>query len=145
MRRRDRHPGSFTTWRLEPDVFKIDPRVPAARLWPRRGIIGLIGSGPHRGQTVIAHAARAWTGRLVGYTLQLPVDQMYDADDYQLMDDDVFDHRIPGQEGGLVDELTRLVDVTWSTDEEADAAVWAEVDAQRARWPDEKKRAKRVR
>jgi hypothetical protein len=105
----------------------------------------LIGSGPHRGQTVIAHAARGWTGRLVGYTLQLPVEQMYDAGDYHLMDDDVVDHRIPGQEGGLVDELTRLVDVTWSTDEEADAAVWAEVDAQRARWPDEKKRAKRVR
>jgi hypothetical protein len=70
---------------------------------------------------------------------------MYDADDYQLVDDDVFDHRIPGQEGGLVDELTRLVDVTWLTDEEADAAVWAEVDAQRARWRDEKKRANRVR
>ncbi|WP_152607129.1 hypothetical protein [Clavibacter michiganensis] len=145
MRRRDRHPGSLGTWRLEPDVFEIDPRVPAAALWPRRGIIGFIGSGPHRGQRVIAHAARGWTGRLVGCTLQLPVEQLHDADDYHPMDDDVVDHRIPGRDGGLVDELTRLVDVTWSTDEEADAAVWAALDAQRARWRDETKRAKRVR
>jgi hypothetical protein len=145
MRRRNRHPGTFASWRLEPDVFEIDPRVPAAPLWPRRGLIGTIGSGPHRGQTVIAHAARGWTGRLVGYALQLPVEQLYDADDYHLMDGDVFDHRIPGREGGLVDELTRMVDVTWSTNEEADATVWAGIDAQRARWRGEEKQDKRVR
>jgi hypothetical protein len=94
---------------------------------------------------VIAHAARGWTGRLVGYTLELPVEQLYDADDNWVMDDDNFDSRIPGREGGFVDELTLMVDVTWSTDEEADAAVWAEIDAERARWYDEKKRAKRAR
>jgi hypothetical protein len=146
MRRKNRHPGSLSSWRAPaPEVFEIDPRVPAAPLWPRRGLIGTIGSGPQRGQMVIAHAARGWTGRLVGYTLQLPVDHLTDADDYVLMGDDVFDDRTPGREGGLVDELTRVVDVTWSTDTDADTAVWAEIDAKRARWRDEKKRAKRVR
>jgi hypothetical protein len=144
MRRKNRHPGSLANWRLEPDVFEIDPRVPTAPLWPRRGLIGTSGSGPQRGQMVIAHAARGWTGRLVGYTLQLPVEHLCDADDYVLIGDDVFDHRIPGREGGLVDELTRVVDVMWSTDAEADAAVWAEIDTQRARWRDEKKGNKRA-
>jgi hypothetical protein len=146
MRRKNRHPGSLSNWRAPaPDVYEIDPRVPAAPLWPRRGIIGTIGSGPNRGQMIIAHAARGWTGRLVGYTLQLPVEYLCDADGYVLWDDDNFDYRTPGREGGFVDELTRLVNVTWSTDEEADAAVWAEIDAEQARWRDERKRAKRVR
>jgi hypothetical protein len=145
MRRRNRRPSSFATWRLEPDVFEVDPRVPAALLWPHRGLIGSIGSGPQRGQMVIAHATRGWTGRLVGYTLELPVEQLYDADDNWVIDDDNFDYRIPGREGGFVDELTRMVDVTWSIDQEADAAVWAEIDAKRARWRNEEKRAKRAR
>jgi hypothetical protein len=38
-----------------------------------------------------------------------------------------------------------MVDVTWSTNEEADATVWAGIDAQRARWRGEEKQDKRVR
>jgi hypothetical protein len=142
MRRKNRHPGSLSDRRAPaPEVFEIDPRVPAASSWPRRGIIGSIVSGPQRGRMVIAHAARGWTRRLVGRTLQLPVEQLYDADDDHLVDDDVLDSRIPGRENGIVDDLTRAVDVTWSTDEEAHAAVWADIDAERARWRDEEKRA----
>ncbi|RII95369.1 hypothetical protein DZF95_01270 [Clavibacter michiganensis] len=61
------------------------------------------------------------------------------------MDDDVLDYRIPGKEGGLIDELIRLVDIMWSIDPEANDPVWAEIDAQSARSRAAEEQAKRVR
>lgn len=123
----------------------MDPRVPEASIWPGRGIIGSIGSGPLRGQVVIAHAVRSWVGSRFHYELRLPVEQLLDADRGWLMDDDVLDYRIPGKEGGLIDELIRLVDIMWSIDPEANDPVWAEIDAQSARSRAAEEQAKRVR
>jgi len=127
------------------EAHEVDPRVPEASIWPRRGIIGSIGSGPLRGQVVIARAVRSWVGSRFHYELRLPVEQLLDAEGGWLMDGDTSDHRIPGKEGGLIDELTRLVDVMWSIDPEANDPVWAEIDARRARSRADKKHAKRVR
>ncbi|MCM6764056.1 hypothetical protein NB037_16700 [Rathayibacter sp. ZW T2_19] len=76
--------------------YELDPRVPPSADWPRRGIVGRIGSGAHAGELVFA-----------------------------------YDDRVPGAEGGLIDELTRGVDVTWSVDEEADRGLWDSHDAGR--------------
>lgn len=50
---------------------------------------------------------------------------MLDDDGRFVMDDCVTDDRVPGTEGGLVDALTREVDVTWWTDEERLDAFWS--------------------
>lgn len=42
-----------------------------------------------------------------------------------VMDQLVFDDRRPGKEGGLIDALTREVDVTWWTDREQISSFWA--------------------
>jgi hypothetical protein len=53
-------------------------------------------------------------------------------------------HQGEPPENGLIDELTRLVDVVWSIDPEANDPVWAELDARRAGSRAGKKHAKRV-
>jgi hypothetical protein len=112
--------------------YELDPRVPPAAAWPERGIVGRIGSGSHAGEPVFAHAFRDREGGVLGgYELCLPVDRLHDTVGEQFTDDGLYDDRVPGSEGGLIDELTRGVDVVWSTDDEADRPLWDAHDADR--------------
>ncbi len=104
------------------------PGVPKLADWDRQGIVGTIGSGPAAGTTVVARSYWTNTGRFDGYELEfsdghLPI---RDASGRFVMDQLVFDDRVPGEEGGLIDALTREVEVNWWTDRNRISAFWAE-------------------
>lgn len=95
---------------------EVEPRVPALPTWPPDGIVGTIGSGPSAGAEIAASVERDVHGSYVAYVLDLPVDRLLDAAGEFVIDDWVSDTRVPGQEGGLIDFVTRAVDVRWSTE-----------------------------
>ncbi|WP_065963130.1 hypothetical protein [Curtobacterium sp. UCD-KPL2560] len=99
-----------------PHPEEIDPRVPKLADWGRNGIIGTIGSGPAAGSTVVAHPH--WTA--AGFDWY-EVEVWDGPEEIEWFTDD----RVPGQEGGLIDALTREVDVLWWTDSERIDALWA--------------------
>lgn len=113
--------------------YEPDPRVPPLSAWPDLGIVGRIGSGPHAGELVFAHTFHDAPGdTFAGYELCLPVQRLFEAGRH-LVDDGVVDTRMPGAEGGLIDELTRGADVTWMADEGVNRAAFAAHDADRHR------------
>lgn len=95
-------------------VEELDPRVPALSTWPHDGIVGTIGSGPCAGDAIAASTIRDDDGSFVAYVIDLPVDHLLDAAGGFVIDDWVSDSRVPGREGGLIDVVTRAVDVRWS-------------------------------
>jgi hypothetical protein len=95
---------------------ELEPRVPPFSTWPADGIVGTIGSGPSAGAPIAAVVERDANGSYVDYVLDLPVDHLLDAAGEFVIDDWVSDTRVPGQEGGLIDFVTRAVDVCWSTE-----------------------------
>lgn len=109
------------------EVIDVHPGVPPLTAWGRNGIVGTIGSGSAAGATVVAHPRRTERGALDFDELEVwdrpgPV---LDDDGRFVMDDWVTDDCVPGTEGGLVDALTREVDVTWWTDRERLDAFWS--------------------
>jgi hypothetical protein len=112
---------------ITPPRGEVDPRVPKLVDWDQHGIVGTIGSGPAAGTTVVAHSYRTETGGLDFYELEFwdGPDQIFDAAGRFVMSDWVTDSRVPGEEGGLTDALTREVDVTWWTDRERIDAFWS--------------------
>lgn len=112
--------------RSAPPHQEIDPRVPKLADWDRNGIIGTIGSGPAAGATVVAHPH--WTeDGFDWYELEVldGPEQVLDDAGRMVMDDWVTDERVPGEEGELIDAVTREVDVLWWTDRERIDAFWA--------------------
>jgi hypothetical protein len=111
----------------EPERHEVHPAVPVVSEWDEHGIIGTIGSGPSAGSTVVAHPYWTPTGALDMYELELwdGPDEVRDAAGRLVISDLVTDDRVPGEEGGLIDALTREVDVTWWTDRERIDAFWA--------------------
>jgi hypothetical protein len=90
--------------------------VPPLSTWPADGIVGTIGSGPSAGAPIAAGVERDAKGSYVDYALDLPVDHLLDAAGDFVIDDWASDTRVPGQEGGLIDFVTRAVAVRWSTE-----------------------------
>lgn len=109
-------------------MVTVDPRVPPLRAWPAEGIVGTIGSGPSKGALVAAEPLVDGAGAWAGYELHLPVDRLLDVRGGLVMDDWAADDRRPGAEGGLIDSLTRDVDVTWTVDPDAVRSFWARRD-----------------
>jgi hypothetical protein len=95
---------------------ELEPRVPPLSAWPADGIVGTVGSGPSAGAAIAAVVERDANGSYVDYVLDLPVDHLLDAAGEFVIDDWASDTRVPGQEGGLIDFVTRAVDVCWSTE-----------------------------
>jgi hypothetical protein len=50
----------------------------------------------------------------VSYLLGLPFAFIENPDSSVHMENGIFDDNVPGESGGLIDELTRAFDVTWS-------------------------------
>lgn len=96
---------------------EIEPGVPPLSTWPADGIVGTIGSGPSAGAAIAASVERDVNGSYVDYVLDLPVDRLLDAAGEFVIDDWASDSRVPGDEGGLIDFVTRAVDVRWSTEQ----------------------------
>lgn len=114
--------------RQEPERIELHPGVPPLAEWSEHGLVGTIGSGPGAGCTVLAVLYRDEDGTFSAYALDqwdgpTPV---LDAAGRFVMDDGVVDGREPGVEGGLIDALTREVDVVWWTDRARIAAFWAQ-------------------
>ena len=102
-----------------PERIPADPRVPAVSAWPVEGIAGRIGQGPAKGECVLVYPVweqQAGRGSIVGYTLELPRRQLFDADGNHLLDDGAYDDIPPQGEGGFVDLLTTSLYVEWSVD-----------------------------
>ncbi|MFE7844589.1 hypothetical protein ACFUTX_05255 [Microbacterium sp. NPDC057407] len=102
-----------------PEWIPADPRVPPVSDWPAEGIVGRIGKGPAQGEYVLVDPVweqQAGRGPIVGYTLELPRRQLFDADGNHVLDDGAYDDIRPQGEGGFVDLLTTSLDVEWSVD-----------------------------
>ncbi|UBQ03204.1 MULTISPECIES: hypothetical protein [Curtobacterium] len=110
-----------------PEEIELHPAVPGLAEWDRRGIVGMIGSGSAAGSSVAARPIWTDTGAFDCYLLETcdgdaPI---LDGAGRFVMDRFVVDSRVPGEEGGLIDALTREVDVTWWRDRERIDAFWA--------------------
>jgi hypothetical protein len=111
-----RHRGTKGT---SPETFPADPRVPQVSEWPAEGIVGQIGQGSARGEYVLVDPvweSHAGNGRVIGYFLELPREELVDADGTHLLDDGSYDDIRPAGEGGFIDLLTTTLDVGWSVD-----------------------------
>lgn len=110
----------------ELETHEIDPRVPHLADWDPDGIIGTIGSGPSTGCTVVAHIDYTPAGAFSAYWLEVVEGSWHlvDAAGTHVLDDGATDPRIPGEEGGLIDALTRELDVKWWTDRTQIDAFW---------------------
>ena len=91
----------------------VDPRVPGVDQWPRLGIVGQIGTGHLAGEFVLAEL---FDDRTL-YTLHLPEHNVFSEDGTHIMDDGVTGEMALGA-GGLIDELTRDLNITWFVDQE---------------------------
>ena len=111
----------------EPERHEVHPAAPPIAAWDGHGIIGTIGSGPSAGSTVVAHPYWTPTGALDMYELELwdGPHEVRDTAGRLVISDLVIDGRVPGEEGGLIDALTREVDVEWWTDRKRIDAFWA--------------------
>lgn len=102
-----------------PESFPADPRVPPVSEWPGEGIVGHIGKGSAQGEYVLIDPVwerRVGSRPIVGYVLELPHRQLFDADGNHLLDDGTYDDVRPVGEGGFIDLLTTALDVAWSVD-----------------------------
>lgn len=124
------HPGTMRWWpeRRGPEPVELHPGVPPLADWDEQGIVGTIGTGPDADCTVVASAYRDAAGTFECYDLWFPdgPDRVTDASGGLVVEDGVVDDRVPGVTGGLVDALTRAVDVTWWGPGERARAFWAE-------------------
>ena len=100
------------------EIYPIDPRVPPYELWPAQGISGVIGTGSHAGEPVLARKFRIPFREVKSaYMLWLPEEEIGDSSmgDFYLPSDALDSFRVDGS-GGLIDYLTTGLDVTWSID-----------------------------
>ena len=95
--------------------IEIDPRVPTVDAWDPRGLVGIIGKGPHRGERIFAEREVDRRGNYQSYCLELPAECLRDADGRALAYYGNWDLRVPGLEAGMIDDLTQALDVEWST------------------------------
>lgn len=93
---------------------EVDERVPELSRWDSRGIVGTIGIGENAGLKVLALKEVNGAGKYVSYLLELPFAFIENPDSSIRMENGIFDDNVPGESGGLIDELTRAFDVTWS-------------------------------
>ena len=100
--------------RLAP-VVDADSRVPALGDWPTVGISGQAMSGPFAGLPVVAVRMRPKSRQ---YVLYLPVDELRHSTGVLVAETDNVDV-VAKVGGGLIDDVTRLMDVQWSTSSEA--------------------------
>lgn len=76
--------------------------------WLVEGIVGRIGKGPAQGEYVLVDPVweeHAGSGPIVGYTLELPRQQLFDADGNHLLDDGAYDNIRRANGGGFIDLL----------------------------------------
>ena len=91
----------------------VDPRVPGIHQWPGLGIVGQIDTGHLAGEFVLAELFDDRTT----YALHLPEENVFSEDGTHIMDDGVTGEMALGV-GGIIDELTRDLNITWFVDQE---------------------------
>lgn len=96
-------------------VVARDPRVPNIDDWPGTGISGRAMTGPHAGLPVVAFRMRP---RSRQYVIYLPVEELRDPSGALVAETDNVDV-VPKVGGGLIDDVTRALEVDWSTSLEA--------------------------
>ena len=92
--------------------ISVDPRVPRIDQWPGLGIAGQIATGHLAGQFVFAELFDDRTT----YALHLPEENVFSEDGTQVMDDGVTGEIAFGV-GGMIDDLTRELNITWFVDQ----------------------------
>jgi hypothetical protein len=98
--------------RIEPEYVPSDERVPPLSAWPQAGISGKVTVGEHDGRFVLAR--RIPPGSDV-YVLYLPVDELFDDAGRLAAEDNNVDRMVEAR-GGIIDDVTRVLGVVWSTD-----------------------------
>ena len=102
--------------------------MPAVSEWPVEGIVGRIDKGPAQGEYILVEPVweeRAGSGLIVGYTLELPRQQLFDADSNHLLDDGAYDSIRRASEGGFIDLVTTALDIEWFADPDVVNREWS--------------------